>query len=97
MTLVDRRLTGQNYIVYGRPSFGARLELASLLAANGGDGSAGYALSGFPSDSSALAPGLATSTTTVSPTCGSRHPPLTPTGSRTTARFTSSTASPPRP
>ncbi len=39
---------GQNYIVYGRPSFGARLELPSLLAANGGDGSAGYSLSGFP-------------------------------------------------
>jgi hypothetical protein len=38
---------GQSYIVYGRPSFGASLELASLLTANGGDGSAGYALNGF--------------------------------------------------
>ena len=38
---------GQTYIVYGRPSFAASLELASLLAANGGDGSAGYALNGF--------------------------------------------------
>ena len=41
---------GQSYIVYGRPSFGASLELASLLAANGGDGSAGYALNGFVVD-----------------------------------------------
>ena len=41
-------VSGQNYIVFGRPSFGARLELPSLLAANGGDGSAGYSLSGFP-------------------------------------------------
>ncbi len=40
---------GQSYIVYGRPSFGASLELAGLLAANGGDGSAGYALNGFVS------------------------------------------------
>ena len=38
---------GQSYIVYGRPSFGASFELAGLLAANGGDGSAGYALNGF--------------------------------------------------
>jgi hypothetical protein len=38
---------GQSYIVYGRPSFGASVELAGLLAANGGDGSAGYALNGF--------------------------------------------------
>ena len=38
---------GQSYVVYGRPSFGASLDLASLLAANGGDGSAGYVLNGF--------------------------------------------------
>jgi hypothetical protein len=38
---------GQSYLVYGRPSFGADLNLASLLASNGGDGSAGYALNGF--------------------------------------------------
>ena len=38
---------GQSYIVYGRPSFPASGELASLLAANGGDGSAGYAVNGF--------------------------------------------------
>ncbi len=43
---------GQSYIVYGRPSFGASVELAGLLAANGGDGSAGYALNGFVSPDS---------------------------------------------
>lgn len=42
---------GQSYIVYGRPSFGASVELAGLLAANGGDGSAGYALNGFVASS----------------------------------------------
>ena len=38
---------GQSYVVYGRPSFGASFDLVSLLAANGGDGSAGYVLNGF--------------------------------------------------
>ena len=38
---------GQSYVVYGRQSFGANLNLASLLAANGGDGSAGFAINGF--------------------------------------------------
>ena len=38
---------GQSYIVYGRSSFGASFQLASLLAVNGGDGSLGYALNGF--------------------------------------------------
>ena len=63
---------GQSYIVYGRPSFGASLELAGLLAANGGDGSAGYALNGFVASAgsdSPLSPRLATSTATASPTC----------------------------
>ena len=90
---------GQSYVVYGRPSFGASLELASLLAANGGDGSAGYALNGFSVSAGQLliSPGLAISTTTATPTCGSRPAALTPTGSRTTARCTSSTASLLRP
>jgi hypothetical protein len=38
---------GRSYVVYGRSSFGASFSLASLLAANGGDGSAGYVLNGF--------------------------------------------------
>jgi hypothetical protein len=38
---------GQSYVVYGKPHFAATFDLASLLAANGGDGSAGYALDGF--------------------------------------------------
>ncbi len=38
---------GQGYVVYGRHSFGASLDLGSLLAANGGDGSAGFAINGF--------------------------------------------------
>ena len=38
---------GQSYVVYGRPSFAASLDLASLLAANGGDGSAGFVINGF--------------------------------------------------
>ena len=38
---------GQSYLVYGGPSFGPSFELASLLAANGGDGSNGFALNGF--------------------------------------------------
>jgi hypothetical protein len=45
---------GRSYVVYGRPSFGGNLNLAGLLAANGGDGSAGYALNGY------LAPGSST-------------------------------------
>jgi hypothetical protein len=38
---------GQSYLVYGRSSFGTNFELSSLLAANGGDGSAGLVLNGF--------------------------------------------------
>jgi hypothetical protein len=38
---------GQSYLVYGRPSFTANLELSCLLAANGGDGSAGFTINGF--------------------------------------------------
>lgn len=38
---------GQSYVLYGRRSFGANLNLSSLLAANGGDGSAGFAINGF--------------------------------------------------
>ena len=38
---------GQDYVVYGRPSFGASLSLASLLATSGGDGSAGSVVNGF--------------------------------------------------
>src|SRR5262249_12067467 len=48
---------GQNYIAYGRPNFGANVALSSLLASNGGDGSAGYAINGFiPSGGSYIAP-----------------------------------------
>jgi hypothetical protein len=38
---------GQSYVIYGRRNFGANLDLGSLLAANGGDGSAGFAINGF--------------------------------------------------
>ena len=38
---------GQSYVIYGRQSFGPNLNLASLLAANGADGSAGFAVNGF--------------------------------------------------
>jgi hypothetical protein len=38
---------GQSYVVYGRPSFAPSLNLDSLLAANGGDGSAGFVINGF--------------------------------------------------
>ena len=73
---------GQSYIVYGRSSFGASLELASLLAANGGDGSLGYALNGFDSDRhrperQSTSRGSETSTTTASPTCVSGDTPPT--------------------
>ena len=44
---------GRSYLVYGRPNFGASFDLASLLAANGGDGSAGFAINGFEPSSSA--------------------------------------------
>jgi hypothetical protein len=46
---------GRSYVVYGGPSFGGNLNLAGLLAANGGDASAGYALNGY------LAPGTSAS------------------------------------
>ncbi|SIO26764.1 FG-GAP repeat-containing protein [Singulisphaera sp. GP187] len=38
---------GQASLVYGGRGFGARFELAGLLAASGGDGSNGFALNGF--------------------------------------------------
>lgn len=37
---------GQSFIIYGRSSFGASFDVTSLLAATGGDGSAGYVLNG---------------------------------------------------
>ena len=73
---------GQSYVVYGRPSFGASLDLASLLAANGGDGSAGFALNGFLAGRAtrATSPGSATSTATASPTSASGPRPSTSNG-----------------
>ena len=44
---------GQSYLIYGGPSFAASFDLASLLAANGGDGSNGVALNGFQSGAAA--------------------------------------------
>ena len=39
--------SGQTYVVFGQPgAFPADFELSSLLAVNGGDGSAGFALNG---------------------------------------------------
>ena len=38
---------GQSYLVYGAPSFGSSFNLASLLAANGGDAANGIVLNGF--------------------------------------------------
>jgi Ca2+-binding RTX toxin-like protein len=44
-----RNLAGQSYVVFGRATggFPAELELSSLLAANGGNGSTGFALNGI--------------------------------------------------
>ena len=38
---------GRAFVVYGGSSFGPSLSVTSLLAANGGDGSAGFALNGY--------------------------------------------------
>jgi hypothetical protein len=38
---------GQSYVVYGRPSFAPSLNLDSLLAVSGGDGSAGFVINSF--------------------------------------------------
>ena len=38
---------GRSYLVYGGPNFLAGFDLASLLTANSGDGSRGFALNGF--------------------------------------------------
>ena len=38
---------GQNYLVFGAPSFGSSFNLASLLAVNGGDTANGLVLNGF--------------------------------------------------
>ena len=90
---------GQSYIVYGRPSFGASLELASLLAANGGDGSAGYALNGFIASGGATThiAGIGDVNDDGFADVRIASCALTPTGSLTTARCTSSTASLLRP
>ena len=69
---------GQSYLIYGRPTFAANFELSSLLAVNGGDGSAGYVINGFLSSSgSYIAAPSEISTTTASPM--SRWPPGRPT------------------
>lgn len=46
---------GQSYVVYGSRGFGARFDLAGLLAANGGDRSNGFVLNGFQADGQAYA------------------------------------------
>ena len=38
---------GQSYVVYGGPSFWSSLDVTSLAASSGGDGSAGFVLNGF--------------------------------------------------
>ncbi len=45
---------GQSYMIYGGPSFATNLELSSLLAANGGDGSNGIAFNGFQEGANAF-------------------------------------------
>ena len=68
---------GQSFVVYGRPNFGASLSLASLLAANGGDGSAGFVLNGFVAGQNTRPAGSETSTAIAMPTSVSGPRPTT--------------------
>ena len=92
--LVD---AGQGFLVYGGPSFGSSLDLATLLSSNGGDGSLGFALNGFvPGDRAGYVAGIGdiNGDGYADVHIGQAGP--TRTASQTPGRLTSSTAGPPR-
>ncbi|QEH38910.1 FG-GAP repeat protein [Aquisphaera giovannonii] len=49
---------GRSFVVYGRRNYGPSFNLSNLLAANGGDGSAGFVLNGFSTGQSTRPAGI---------------------------------------